>query len=580
MKSPLISSLLTYVALALTSISVALPDVSAVDLARVAENPAWRAIVDGTYDLIDPETDPQFFFSNSHSRDYLAELSATVRRISPETLCRFPGRYAFVRDFVDPSISFSHCSELQDFLSAVNGDRMSIVFASPYSGSPMSYFGHTFLLLHRPAQPQFSAAIGFAADIPDNTGPFELSWKGLTGSLPASFTVDPLFLLRHKYLTEEQRYLIRYETDFSAAEIERVLLFLYEVAPANYDYSFFSVNCTSELMPLLQVGRPMIDVDSRVIPVTYPSDLVELAIDNDMVVQKAVDPPIAESALQLLWDSNRSVRDGFRNALQRSNKQEFIHSLALSPEEQDTIRKLVVDHYRVMFHRYGRVNSDYSGALSLDFYPRGDQPADYPGRVRHPMSVRLGWTSGNPRDQVFVTYRPALISRTENAYSLMGEASLEFLSPTFSIGPDTVDLARFTIVNLESFSRVNRFSRAPSWRLQASIDREPQTERYFFEGQFGLGFGFGPESVLMFLLPAVEARSVEPHMIPVASVGGVLRIDGFRLAHQFDTELVSGVVSVRESMSRASIRIQNRLQLQLQYDFLHQTAGFATSLFF
>lgn len=564
----------------LASIQDTATAVPAETLEQFSENPIWRAIIDATNQLVDSDSNPEFFFSNGNPTDYQEELAATIRAGSHSNICLYPARYSFVRDFIDPSISFAHCSELNEFLSAADGDNLSIVFASPYSGSPMSYFGHTFLLIENAQRPMFSAAIGFAAEIPDQMGGFELSWRGLTGFLPARFTVEPLFLLRHKYLVEEQRYLLHYRTNFEAPEIKRILYFLFEIGAADFSYAFFSVNCTSQLVPLLGVGRPSLRNDSRLLPVTYPSDLVDLVVENDAVIATTSEAPIADSAFDFLWRSEREVRTNFRSVLRQRDKEAVLQSLSLDEEQENEVKRLLVDHYQVLFYRYGRANSDYSDVLSLGFPPPDYQEIEYPGRVRHPMSLQFGWTSGVADDQLIITYRPALVSRAENASSLLGEASLEFFSISTAVGLGSVFLSQLTLANLESFTRINRFSRTPSWVLQASINRHPVSQRYYFAGEVGLGASLGPRSFFVFVLPSVEVRSIQPHITPTLSLGGVLRYRNLRVSHDSDFVFEGRVTAPRSSVFELSVMILDRIRLESNYDLVSEQIGANVSYFF
>src|SRR5206468_11436433 len=84
--------------------------------------------------------------------------------------------------------------------------------------------------------------------------------QGLIGGYPGTFSILPYYLKVREYSDMENRDLWEYELELAPLELERVLLHLWELLPAYYQYYFFDENCSYHLLGLLQVARPELEL--------------------------------------------------------------------------------------------------------------------------------------------------------------------------------------------------------------------------------------------------------------------------------------------------------------------------------
>src|SRR5207247_7522605 len=80
------------------------------------------------------------------------------------------------------------------------------------------------------------------------------------GGYPGTFSILPYYLKVREYSDMENRDLWEYELELAPPELERVLLHLWELLPAYYQYYFFDENCSYHLLGLLQVARPELEL--------------------------------------------------------------------------------------------------------------------------------------------------------------------------------------------------------------------------------------------------------------------------------------------------------------------------------
>ena len=117
-----------------------------------------------TQSLVD---DPRFFLSDNGQKDSAAELDATLVALAKEltsspmtdstlattqannhsVLCRFPARVAWLKEklAIDDASLSAECPELDEWMSTLAPEQLSIVFAEEYLDNPLSAFGHTLL---------------------------------------------------------------------------------------------------------------------------------------------------------------------------------------------------------------------------------------------------------------------------------------------------------------------------------------------------------------------------------------------------------------------------------------------------
>jgi hypothetical protein len=96
-------------------------------------------------------SDPNFYLSEDKTlvSEYNAALLALNQEDVNVTLCRYPARYRYLDKKLNLNLSFKHCENFMQFLDESRGTSASISFASAYLESPMSYFGHTFITIHK-----------------------------------------------------------------------------------------------------------------------------------------------------------------------------------------------------------------------------------------------------------------------------------------------------------------------------------------------------------------------------------------------------------------------------------------------
>lgn len=219
-----------------------------------------------------------FFFAEDGSTDPGAEWEATVAafrsgkplsRMKFHPQCAFPARYRFVRDVLGaaapPPVP---CPELDKWVTTMAPESLTLVFASNDPDAPPSMFGHTFFRVNSAKNRRNEASLldfgmNFAAAIPDDAG-LEMGYHGLTGGYEGHFTVAPYYEMVKTYNQIENRDLWEYELALSPDEVERLLMHAWEIEQNSFlEYYFLKENCSYQLMAMIEVLRPEVELTNR-----------------------------------------------------------------------------------------------------------------------------------------------------------------------------------------------------------------------------------------------------------------------------------------------------------------------------
>ena len=183
--------------------------------------------------------------------------------------CRFPARYTFLArelGVAQPADVALQCPELGRWLSGINPIGLSLVFPGSYMNNPASMFGHTLLRIDSaefsPDDPLLAAGVGFTADAGTERG-IGYAAKGLWGAYPGYFTASPYYVQANMYGSLEDRDIWEYPLDLSREEATFFLLHVWELRKVGIPYYFLRRNCAFQLLAMLQVLRPEIDLTGR-----------------------------------------------------------------------------------------------------------------------------------------------------------------------------------------------------------------------------------------------------------------------------------------------------------------------------
>ena len=340
---------------------------------NLAQHTTWRRLLyffDDQKNLIGKKKDSSivddaaFYLSKYGQHDSAAELDALLVALADEmattsdngtannntsnratknleqnsVLCRFPARVQWLTDTlnIDKSGLQTDCPELNDWMQKLAPEQLSIMFAQEYLDNPISAFAHTLLRIDSkasvadPSQIHHAVALNYTVggDSSDNFLVYAI--KSMSGGYDNLIEIDPYPEKLAKYLQEDERDAWTYQLALTPAEVQQIMLHVWETKGLKLPYYFTTDNCASEILRLIDVVRPQQHLLSRLPYAVIPSDVVQLLDSENLLASTNYTP--ADSTLrqaQLNKVKEQRAQLGYHNSAKQTLNE--IKSAQLNP---------------------------------------------------------------------------------------------------------------------------------------------------------------------------------------------------------------------------------------------------------
>ncbi len=488
----------------------------------------YRATATGWVSDID---DPRFFLSAHGKTDPEAELSATlsaffsselvggVAQIAP---CAFIARYRWLQaqlNFDAPRLPPANCAAFQQWAQALNAQGATLVFASAYLNNPASLFGHTLLRLDQRGQTEatrlLAYTVNYAAD-DSNSNVFMYAIDGLAGGFTGRFSVQPYYQLVRTYSDLESRDLWEYPLRLQPEQLQRLIEHIWELRNIEFDYYFLRENCAWQLLTLLEVANPELQLSATFRGWALPGDTIRALAENTDLITTAVARPARGSSIQRRYTAlNSAEKTLLRQLVESQDIPPALHKYP--PPRQALLLELAFDqrqYLRAQRSQKGDILSADPEAYhllksrqALALPAAAITPTPFAGRPEtgH-ASQRLGMGMGRRAGNHFLelngraTYHDLL----EPATGYTQDAQIELLNMALRYYPqrERWRLQRLTLLDITSLPAWNALNPRPSWRIHAGWEPLP-TAQQIERGAFNLSADIG-----LALESSVAGRSV------------------------------------------------------------------------
>ncbi|MEN8197941.1 MAG: DUF4105 domain-containing protein, partial [Pseudomonadota bacterium] len=266
--------------------------------------PGWFGF--GYVSLIDSSG---FFRAAEGKTDPRAELEATLASYfappdasgKQHPQCASIARYSWLKARLgfDPSrLREQPCPDFHEWYEAINPGQVTLIFPSAYLNQPSSMFGHTLLRIDRQDRTERARLNSYAVNygaITDDANGVVFAFKGLVGGYPGNFSLMPYYDKVKEYSDLENRDIWEYELNLDPSEIRRLTMHIWELRQQYADYYFIDENCSYQLLSLLEVARPSLDLTGRFGGWAIPADTVRVAVEQEGMLSHAVYRPSART---------------------------------------------------------------------------------------------------------------------------------------------------------------------------------------------------------------------------------------------------------------------------------------------
>lgn len=488
---------------------------------KLAASPYWHSLLHAapahnTSGWRSETQNPIFFLSAQGANEPAAELHALLDALytplditdssnSHAAACRFPARTAWLREQLNQDqatdIPAPHCQAFQEWLSLIRPHQATLIFASDYLNNPSSMFGHTFLRLDTAEQTEstrlLAYAVNYAANV-NTSNPVSFAWNGLTGGYPGLFSLQPYYEKVKEYSDMENRDLWEYQLNFTPEELLRLLSHLWELRGVDFPYYFLTHNCSYQLLSLLEVARPGLEMRSSFPVHAIPTDTLRRVLKEPGMLRKLVYRPAAERRLlQNAKDNTAAVSSAARTLAQQPQA-------SVSLPDRDMAAALETA-YDLRYYQF--TAGDTSTATRHDLrelllrraqIPQADlrsppvQPAVDPASAHD--TARIAIAAGHARDASYTALRlrPAYHDLLDPSGGYRHGGHIDFLDGELRIDSErkNLRLESLKIIDIDSLAPWDPFFHPWSWFFSTGQHQAAVTSQGEFSAEHSHGVAY------------------------------------------------------------------------------------------
>ena len=473
---------------------------------------------------IESEADePGFFLAPNGKTDPEAELQATLTKFfssdlvgrSPQPArCAFIARYHWLKSAlaIDESrLPQQRCERFQSWLTELNPDSITVIFPSAFMNNPSSMFGHLLLRVDQKGQTERTSilayTINYAADVTTENG-ILFAVLGLTGGFKGYFSTHPYYIKAKEYGDFENRDIWEYRLNLSEDQMQRLLMHAWEMGNAAFDYFYFKENCAYQILALLDVADPELQLAERFWFYTFPSDAIRMIADKPGLVNDVTFRAARSTRIRRGRETLSAEEKSWLSKMVANPKLSQSEAFTRLPAERQAAVLEVVSDYLL-----------YKGATdenSASFEARNKRILLARSKLKvRPVPTKVTPVSGAP-DQGHKTMRAGLgVGWREG--ELFNEANFrlafhDLLDPEYGYTPGAqiqalgltlrhysrsnhTRLEKFTLLDILSLSPIDALFASPSWKINAVLDTiEHHNCRFCRIANLNAGIGIATES--------------------------------------------------------------------------------------
>ncbi|HEY4186324.1 MAG TPA: DUF4105 domain-containing protein, partial [Polyangia bacterium] len=456
--------------------------------------------------------------------------------------CRFPARWQWLKQALalsGPDVVEVPCPVFEEWHRVIAAEAITLVYATAYLNSPASMYGHTFFRLSRATgegNPLLDYVINFAADVDTKNG-LVYAVKGVTGGFQGLYYVMPYYVKVQEYSNMESRDLWEYQLALSPTQVDRLVRHVWETRTTHFDYFFFTRNCSYQLLSLLEVADPSLDLVGHFTTRVIPSDTVRVVLRDTKLVEDRRPRPSIVSVMNRRKAKLTSAEITVAEKLALAPGEGALPVAVLAPfskERQALILDAAYDYFRyrqglgveptLAFKKKERRLLLARGRVGIPSQEIDTSPGiDAPERGHGTLRIGLGAGTSDQRGWFqTLAVRGAIHDYLDSSRGYPRDAQLAManLVLRFTDGPHRLSLDHLDMIDIVSASPLDRWVKSLSWKVWLGVDNarelgcersesERQGWRCLYAGATTGGGGaarFGPEGrLLLFALVETDA---------------------------------------------------------------------------
>lgn len=446
----------------------------------------YRPTSQGVKSLID---DPRFFLSPQGARNPHAELEATLRAFftppddpANPPVCRFIARYAWLKEklrFDESQLPVAACETFHKTLRIIKPHAASLVFPAAFMNNPASLFGHTLISIETDTQsPLLAQAVNYSAFTTEKNG-LVFALKGLSGFYKGYYSILPYYQKVQEYNDISQRDIWEYRLNFSADEVIRMVMHIWELQNIYSYYYFFDENCSYNILFLLEAGRPSLHLTDQFHGWVIPLDTIKMLEKAGAIAAPDYRPSRATRIKYLALQLNPAQQKEAWELSRGRLKPDTVINSQLSVQKKITLLDLSIEYLQYLYVTKTLPRTRYADRFLSLLNARSTLPVAVPSLDKPPVpprpehghhAARLGLGGGVKRSSWFqeLRFRPAYHARADYDAGFDRGSHIQFFNTSlrYYYEHERCELNAVDLIDIVSLSPRDVFFKPFSWKVK------------------------------------------------------------------------------------------------------------------
>lgn len=543
-----------------------------VEQTKLYENPYWSKLLHYRNGESEIDSD-NFFISKNGKYDLKEELFETINSLEKGTnsvLCRFPLRVKWLKENI-PNLNITQysCEELDKFISLVDGKFVTMVFPTAHINSPASMYGHTFIRISSNEEtPLISNAVNYAAATTDTNG-LIFAYKGLFGEYEGRYSILPYYEKIKEYNNLEQRDIWEYDLDLTQDEIDKLVLHTYELKDSYSDYFFFKENCSYNVLWLLEVARPSLDLVSQFDFKTVPLDSIKVLQKYNLIKNT-----------NFRYSSMRKMKFILNEKIE--NKEYVKGFIKEDNELNDSLStedKISYLDLKISYLQYQRANNEYDKDEYLKKYlqllkERSSYKQASTYDIKTPFnpidshdSARVSFFYNN-NDSFEFSAKPVYNDMYDISDGYLQGAYIDFFDVNIKKEKDeNARLDRFTLLKIKSLAPQDLIFKPISWGIDVGYEHFKQRSDYLkVKPEIGVTFGQNRDFIYLMAGSNLYYKNSEQLYSIGSTIGFITnRFDNLKLGINYSYDKYNKDLKNNQFEAFSTYKLDRNLALNIKY---------------
>lgn len=542
---------------------------------KLYENSYWAKLLhyrDGISEI----DSTNFFISNNGKEDLKEELFETINSLETGTnnvLCRFPLRVEWLKENIptlEEKIVPYSCEELDKFLELTDAKYVTMVFPTAHINSPASMYGHTFLKVGGDKEtPLISNAINYAAKTDEKNG-LIFAYNGLFGGYEGRYSIMPYYEKIKEYNNLEQRDVWEYDLNLSQEEINKLVLHTWELKDSYADYYFFKENCSYNVLWLLEIARPSLDLVSYFDFKAIPLDTIKILTKYDGLI---VDSRYRYSNLKKM---KHILNEEIEN---KEFLKAYINDEIELPDSLSQSDKISYLDFKIAYTQYQRSEDGTEKKEYIKNYlkllkERSSYKQTRTYNIKSPLDPLISHDSAriglfyDSNDSFETSIKPAYNDMYDIVDGYLQGAYIDFFELNFKKQKDKdVKLDRFTLIKIKSYSPQDMIFKPISWGIDAGYEHFKDEDDYFkIKPEVGVSFGNDKDFIYSMLGSNIYYKGNDQLYSAGVNIGFITnRIENFNIGVNYTYDKYNKSLENNQFEAFTTYKVHRNLALNLKY---------------